>query len=81
MKVYLDVGYLSKLEDEYNNIYHRSIGKKSIDSGSSEPKLSRILIFLNLKWVIQSELLSTKIFLAKVTPNIGQETNLLLILC
>ena len=36
---------------------------------------------VNRKLVIESELLSTRIFLAKVTPKIGQEKYLLLILC
>ena len=29
------LGYLNKLVDEYNNIYHRSIGKKHIDTDYS----------------------------------------------
>ena len=32
-KLYL--GYLNKLVDEYNNTYHRSIGKKPIDADFS----------------------------------------------
>ena len=26
------LGYLNKLADEYNNTYHRSIGKKPVDA-------------------------------------------------
>ena len=29
------LGYLNKLGDEYNNNYHRSIGKKPIDANYS----------------------------------------------
>ena len=42
--------------------------------------LKQILKFLNLKLMIESIFLSTKISLAKVMPKIGQEKNLLLIL-
>ena len=42
--------------------------------------LKQILKFLNLKLMIESICLSTKISLAKVMPKIGQEKNLLLIL-
>ena len=39
------------------------------------------LKLLNLNLMIESELLSIKIFLARVTLKIGQERYLLLILC
>ena len=56
------LGYLNKLVDEYNNIYHGSISKKSIDANDfaltkKNPKI-RIVKFLILKLVIESELLS-----------------------
>ena len=41
----------------------------------------QFLNHLNLKLLTESELLITKEFLAKVTPKIGQEKHLLLILC
>ena len=44
-------------------------------------KLNRVIKLLNLKLVIESELPSTRIFLAKVTQKIDQEKYLLLILC
>ena len=69
-KYYL--GYLNKLIDQYNNTYHRSIGK--------EPfimiillwlkKLNRVIKLLNLKLVIESVLLSTSILSAKVAPKL-----------
>ena len=47
---------------------------------SALTKLSQILKFLNLKLVIESELLSIKIFLVKVTLEIVREKYLLWIL-
>ena len=44
-------------------------------------KLRRILKLLNLKLVRKSGLLNITIFLVKVTPKIGQEKYLWLILC
>ena len=69
---------------EYNNNYHRLIGKKPIDA--DYPALSKevelqVTKQLSLKLVIESELLSTKIFLAKVALKIGQNKYLWLILC
>ena len=68
---------------EYNNNYHCLIGKKSIDA--DYPAWSKEVEFqvtkhLSLKLVIESELLSTKIFLAKVALKIGQNKYLWLIL-
>ena len=42
--------YLNKLLDQYNNTYHHSIGKKSINAGYSTimNKVGQILKFLNL---------------------------------
>ena len=69
-KYYL--GYLNKLIDQYNNTYHRSIGR--------EPfimiillwlkKLNRVIKLLNLKLVIESVLLSTSILSATVAPKL-----------
>ena len=70
---------LNELVDEYNNTYHQSINKKTINvdySASTE----KILKLLTLKSVIELEWLSIKIFLVKVTLKIGQEKYLLSIL-
>ena len=77
------LGYLNKLVDEYNNSYHCSIDKKPIGANYSvfTEKSNRVIKFLNLKLVIESVLLSTRIFLANVTLIIVQEKYLLLILC
>ena len=77
------LSYLNKLVEEYNNIYHRPVSKKPIDADYSvlNVKMNRVIKFLNLKLMIESGLLSTRIFLAKITPKIGQEKYLLLILC
>ena len=60
---------LNKLVDEYNNTYHHSIDEEPIDANYSalsegietNPKAPK------LKLVIESGLLSTRIFLAKAT--------------
>ena len=77
------LGYLNKLVDAYNNSYHCSIDKKPIGADYSvfTEKSNRVIKFLNLKLVIESVLLSTRIFLANVTLIIVQEKYLLLILC
>ena len=74
------LGYLKRLVDKCNNTYHLSIGKKSVD-GYSSKKLRRILELLNLKLVLELRLLSTRKFLAKGEPKIGQEKYLLFIVC
>ena len=70
-KYYL--GYLNKLE-EYNNKNNCSIGKKPMDTIIllCLKKLTQILKLLILKLVVGSELLSTKIFLAKARPKTGK---------
>ena len=75
--------FSNKSVDEYNNTYHCSIGKKSIDAIIlfCLKKLNRVIKLLNLKLVTELKLLTKRIFLAKVTPKIGQEEYLLLILC
>ena len=67
--------YLNKLVDRYDNTYHHSINKKPINSDYSvlTKKLRSILKLLNLKLTIESELLSVRIFLVKITLKIGQE--------
>ena len=67
--------YLNKLVDEYNNTHHRSINKKPIDADYTalSEKLRQILKLLNLKLVIESELLKYKMFFAKFTQKIGQK--------
>ena len=71
------------LVDEYNNNYHRSIGKKSIHADYSvlteEIELSHKLLILNL--VTESRLLKIRTFLAKVTQKIGRTKHMGLILC
>ena len=82
-KFYLS--YLNKLEDQYNNTYHHSINKKPINadySGLTEIFfwLRPILKLLSLKLMIESELLSIRIFLLKIKLKVGQVKYLLLIL-
>ena len=76
------LSYLNKLVNQYNNTYHHSINKKTINTDYSAltEKLRRILKLLNLKKMIESELLSIKICLVKFTLKIGQEKYLLSIL-
>ena len=75
---------LSILIDEYVNTYHRCIVKKNLLMLiilACVEKLNQFIEFLNLKLLIQSELLSTPISLATVILKIGQGKNLLLIFC
>ena len=74
--------YLNKLVDQYNNTYRHSISKKPINADYSDltEKIEHVIKLLNLKLVIESELLRIRIFLVKVTLKIGQEKYLLLIL-
>ena len=70
------------LVDQYNNTYHHSINKKLINTDNSDltEKFRTIQKLLNLKLIIESELLSIRIFLVRVILKIGQEKYLLLIL-
>ena len=54
------LSYLNKLVDQYNNTYHRSIGKEltNADYLLWLKKLRLILKLLSLKLMIKSELLS-----------------------
>ena len=74
--------YLNKLVDQYNNTYHHSINKKPINADYSAftEKLTPILKLLSVKLMLDLELLSIRIFLAKVILKIGQEKYLLSIL-
>ena len=75
--------YVNKLVDQYNNTYHHSVDEKPIKTDYSvltEKKWKRIIKLLNFKLMIESELLSIRIFLVKVTLKIGQDKYLLLIL-
>ena len=69
------INYLNKIAHQYNNIYHHSTSKKPIDTIILlwKKKLNQVIKLLNLKLVIQSELLSIRIFLVKVSLKIGQE--------
>ena len=77
------LGYLNKLVDQCNNTYHCSISKTPITDVNSSALTEKtdVTKFLNLNLVIKARLVSTKIFLEKVTPKINQEKYLLLILC
>ena len=81
--------YLNKLVDQYNHTYHDSVNKKPINADYSsltekkkkkKKRMKQIPNLLNLKLMIESGLLSIRIFLVKVTLKIGQEKYLLLIL-
>ena len=76
------LSYLNKSVEQYNNIYHHSINKKPINADYSAltEKIRSILKLLNLKLIIELELLIIKTFLVKVTLKIGQQKYLLLIL-
>ena len=60
---------MNKLEDQYNNTYHHSINKKPIDADYSVSSEKTVLKLLRLKLTIESELLSIRIFLVKVSLN------------
>ena len=70
------LGYFNKLVDQYNNTYHHSNNKKPINANYSvlTKKLSTILEFL------ESELLSIRMFLVKLTLKTGPEKYFFLIL-
>ena len=68
--------YLNKLVDQLNNTYHHSINKSPINadySGLTEKIETNPKELLTLKLMMESELLSIKILLVKVTLRIGQE--------
>ena len=59
------LAFLDELIDQYNNAFHHSINKKSItaDYPPLTEKVKRILKLLNAKLMIESKLLSIRIFL------------------
>ena len=67
------LSYLNKLVDGCNNTFHHSINKNPINADYSAltEKLRRILKLLNLKLMIESELLSIRLFLVKFTLTTG----------
>ena len=69
------LSYLNKLGEQYSNTYHIPLMKNVLMLIILLwlKELRRILKLLNLKLMLESELLSIKIFLAKVTLKIGQE--------
>ena len=75
------LSYLNKLVDQYSSNYHHAINKKpiSVDYCVLTKKLGPILKLLNLKVMIESELVSIRIFLVKITLKVGLEKYLLLI--
>ena len=77
-----NLAYRNKLVDQYNSTYHHSINKKPINANYSAlrlKKLRQIRKFLSLMLMIESDLLSIKIFLVNITLKIGLEKYLLLI--
>ena len=73
--------YFNKLIDKQSYTYHRAIAKKPADVHYSSLIKKIESSHKASKLVIESGLLSTRIFLAKLAPNIGQEKYLLLIMC
>ena len=76
------LSYLDDLVDQNNNTFHHSINHKHINANYSAlaEKLRPILRLLRLNLMIESELLSIKLFLVKFTLKTSQEQYLLLIL-
>ena len=74
--------YLNRLVDQYISTYHHSITKKllMLIILLRHKKWKWFLKLLNLQWMIESELLSIRIFLVKVTLKVGHEKYLFLIL-
>lgn len=78
--------YLNELVNEYNDTYHCSISKKPIDDLMmiilpSLKTSNQVKKLLNLEFLIESGLLSKRIFSARFTVKIGQDKYLLSILC
>ena len=69
------LGYLDRLVDEYNNTYHRSIGKSPIDADYSALTEEIETGYKTPKFEEGDRIKTTKLknFLAKLTPKIGQE--------
>ena len=73
---------MNKLVDQYNNTSHHCIDKKPINTDYSalNEKIETNHNAPKFKAMIESELLSIRIFLVKVTLKIGQQKYLLPIL-
>ena len=71
--------FFNKLVDQYNDTYHHSVNKKPINADYSA-LTEKIEKALKLKVNDRVRLLSTRVFLVKVTLKVGQEKYLLLIL-
>ena len=71
--------FFNKLVDQYNNTYHHSVNKKPINADYSA-LTEKIEKAPKLKVNDRVRLLSTRVFLVKVTLKVGQEKYLLLIL-
>ena len=58
------LSYLNKLLDQYNNTYHYFINKRPINDDYSvlTEKMRPVLKLLSLKLLIESELISIRIF-------------------
>ena len=76
-------GYLNKSVDECNNTYHCSTGKKNVDIDYSALSEEIETNHKSPKYQVGDRVRITKYKkkLAKVTPKIGQEKYLLMILC
>ena len=68
------LGYLNKLEDEYNNTHHHSINEKpfTADYSALTEKMSRILKLLSLKLIIGRINWHKNIFSRDYTENWSQ---------
>ena len=77
--------YIDKLDDivnQYNNTYHRTIKMKTFNVEDNTLLIFRKKLMTkiqNLKLVIMSEFINTKIFLLKNTCQIGLKKFLLLV--
>ena len=64
--------YFNKLVEQYSNTYHYSVNKKPINADYSA-LTEKIETNFMIKFMIESELLSIRIFLIKVTLKINEE--------
>ena len=77
---------MNKVADQHSNTYNHSIDKKpiNVDYSALTEKIetsSFIRKLLNLKWMIESELLTIRKFSVKVTLKIAQKYLLLILFC
>ena len=66
------LGCLNKLVNKSNNAYHHSIGKKLIHADNSDLTEEIETNPKSPKFKVGDRFLRVRIFLAKVTPKIGQ---------